>query len=186
MYHWQKSIFIYNHSQSILRKPLFEQVSPSPLVQCWWVFKLHHDHAANKSLTHNIGLVRRRWGLIRAILQLWRENLNVEELLAWNRRETQSLSDCIWTRTHNHLVRKRTLNRLAKLAKRLSCCKYLSIRCIWLYVLILSLAHFRVNPHSTVARMSRNSLLKTSAKSKFKWPLLDSNPEAHRARACSF
>ena len=26
------------------------------------------------------------------------------------------LSDCNWTRIHNHLVRKRTLNHLAKLA----------------------------------------------------------------------
>ena len=29
--------------------------------------------------------------------------------------------DCNWTRTHNHLVHKRTLNHLAKLAKWLSC-----------------------------------------------------------------
>ena len=28
---------------------------------------------------------------------------------------------CNWTRTQNHLVLKRTLNRLAKLAKLLSC-----------------------------------------------------------------
>ena len=28
-----------------------------------------------------------------------------------------NLSDCNWTRTHNHLVHKRTLNHLAKLAK---------------------------------------------------------------------
>ena len=32
-----------------------------------------------------------------------------------------SLSDCNWTRTQNHLVRKRTLNHLPKLAKWLSC-----------------------------------------------------------------
>ena len=31
------------------------------------------------------------------------------------------LSDCNWTRTHNHLVHKRILNHLAKLAKWLSC-----------------------------------------------------------------
>ena len=30
------------------------------------------------------------------------------------------ISDCNWTRTHNHLVHKRTLNHLAKLAKWLS------------------------------------------------------------------
>ena len=28
-----------------------------------------------------------------------------------------SLSDCNWTRTHTHLVRKQTLNHLAKLTK---------------------------------------------------------------------
>ena len=47
--------------------------------------------------------------------------LNVKELLAQNWREIWSLSDCNWTRTHNHWVRKRTLNHLAKLAKWLIC-----------------------------------------------------------------
>ena len=28
------------------------------------------------------------------------------------------------------------------------CCEYLSVRCTWLYVLIMSHTHFRVNPHS--------------------------------------
>ena len=40
--------------------------------------------------------------------------LNVKELLARSRLEIWSLSDCNWTRTQNHLVRKRTLNYLAK------------------------------------------------------------------------
>ena len=35
----------------------------------------------------------------------------------------------------------------------------------WLYVLIMSRTRFRVNPHSIVAWMSRNSLLETAAKS---------------------
>ena len=47
--------------------------------------------------------------------------LNVKELVARNRREIWSLSDCNWTQTHDHLVHKRTFNHLAKLAKRLSC-----------------------------------------------------------------
>ena len=34
-----------------------------------------------------------------------------------NNNELISLSDCNWTRTHNHLVRKRTLKHLTKLAK---------------------------------------------------------------------
>ena len=38
--------------------------------------------------------------------------LNVKELLARNRRDIWSLSDCNETRTYNHLVRKRTLNHL--------------------------------------------------------------------------
>ena len=37
----------------------------------------------------------------------------------------RSLSDCNWTRTQNHLARKRTLNHLAKLA---SLAKLLSVR----------------------------------------------------------
>ena len=47
--------------------------------------------------------------------------LNVKELLARNRRDIWSLSNSNGIRTHNHLVRKRTLNHLAKLAKWLSC-----------------------------------------------------------------
>ena len=45
--------------------------------------------------------------------------LNVKELLARRRRKIWSLSDCHWTRTHNHLVHKRKLNHLAKLGVRL-------------------------------------------------------------------
>ena len=160
--------------------------------------------------------------------------LNVKELLARSRRHIWRLSDCNGTRTHNHLVRKRTLNHLAQLAKWLSCvvstylygafdcmfflshvrvwewirtlqlpecqgtpfskqasylkikwlqrdsnrqplssytntqpfgqtgqiielcCEYLSVRSIWLYLFIMSRTSFRVNPHSTVAWMSRN------------------------------
>ena len=43
--------------------------------------------------------------------------LNVKELLARKRRHIWRLSDRNGTRTNNHLVRKRTLNHLAKLAK---------------------------------------------------------------------
>ena len=63
-----------------------------------------------------------------------------------------SLSDCNWTRTHSHLVHKRTLNSLAKLAKWLSCvvstylhdvfdCMFLSCHTRvsnWIYTLWLS------------------------------------------------
>ena len=47
--------------------------------------------------------------------------LNVKELLVQDRCNIRSLSDCDGSQTHNHLVHKRTLNDLAKLAKWLSC-----------------------------------------------------------------
>ena len=43
--------------------------------------------------------------------------LSVKETLAQNRSEIGNLSDCNGIRTNNHLVRKRTLNHLTKLAK---------------------------------------------------------------------
>ena len=51
--------------------------------------------------------------------------LNVKEPLGQSRREIWRLSDCNWTRTHNHLVDKGTLNHLAKPACLF---KWLSIR----------------------------------------------------------
>ena len=77
--------------------------------------------------------------------------LNVKELPARNKRDIWSLSDCNGIRTHNHLVRKRTLNHLAKLAKWFGCveitylygaldCAFLSchIRMLeWIYTLQL-------------------------------------------------
>ena len=47
--------------------------------------------------------------------------LIVREFLAWSRRHVWRLSDCNGTRTHDHLVRKRRLNNLAKLAKWFTC-----------------------------------------------------------------
>ena len=43
------------------------------------------------------------------------------------------------------------------------CFEYLFVWCIWLCVLIMSHMHFRVNLHSVVAWMPRNSLLETCA-----------------------
>ena len=48
------------------------------------------------------------------------------------------LSDCNWTPTHNHFVRKRTLNHLAKLA---SLAKWLSIRLRTKWLLESSCSH---------------------------------------------
>ena len=46
--------------------------------------------------------------------------LNVTEFLAKNRRDIGSLSDCNGTRIHNDLVRRGTLNHLAKLKEWVS------------------------------------------------------------------
>ena len=43
--------------------------------------------------------------------------LKVKELLALNKREILTLSDCSATRTHHHLVCQQTHNHLAKQAK---------------------------------------------------------------------
>ena len=52
---------------------------------------------------------------------------------------------------------------------RQSTCKYLSVPCIWLYVLIKSRTSFRVNSHSVIVWMSSNSLLETGRYLEFKW-----------------
>ena len=48
-------------------------------------------------------------------------SLNVKQLFFRSRRKIWSLSDCNWTRIHNHFVHKRKLNHLTKLDKWLSC-----------------------------------------------------------------
>ena len=44
------------------------------------------------------------------------------------------------------------------------CSENLSVRCIWLCILVMSRTSFRVNPHSIVVWMSWNSLLKAGTK----------------------
>ena len=61
--------------------------------------------------------------------------LNVKELLARNRRDIWSLSDCNGIRTYNHLVRKQSLNHLAKLVIMASLDKRLNG---WVFVYELS------------------------------------------------
>ena len=74
-------------------------------------------------------------------------SLNVKELPARSRRKIWSLSDCNWTQTQNHLVRKWTLNDLAKLVQWLSLAKWLSVRLwakwFWVQVQLQSLEHVK-------------------------------------------
>ena len=103
--------------------------------------------------------------------------LDVKELLARNRREIWSLSDCNWIRTHNRLVRKGTLNHLAKLAKWLICivstylygtldCMFLSCHVRvseWImspYIVQNSnrgISHFRISCQSLIKENCHNS-----------------------------
>ena len=60
--------------------------------------------------------------------------LNVNELLPPSSGILRNLSSCNWTRTQNHLARKRKLNHLTKLTKLLSCvlnfCLYGALDCM--------------------------------------------------------
>ena len=69
----------------------------------------------------------------------------------WFAKTLLVLSDSNVIRTYNHLVRKRTLNQTGQTGQLIGlCCEYLSVRCIWLYVIIMSHRRFRVNPYSIV------------------------------------
>ena len=73
---------------------------------------------------------------------------------------TRSKCDCNWTRTQNHLVLKRTLNHLAKLAKWLSC--VLSTFCT---------VHLTVcSCHVTYAFQSESTLESSCSHFTFKFP----------------
>ena len=91
--------------------------------------------------------------------------LNVKEDLARSRHHIWSLSNGI--RTHDHLVRKRTLNHLAKLSKWLCC--VVSTYLHGAFDCMLLLCHVRLSKWIYTlyfAWMSRNSLLEASDMSK--------------------
>ena len=90
--------------------------------------------------------------------------VNVKELLARSRRKIWSLTDCSWTPTQNHLICKKNTWPVGLTDQMISSCsEYLSLRCIWRYVIIASPMRMRVNPHSVVAWMSRKCLLDAGA-----------------------
>ena len=104
--------------------------------------------------------------------------LNVKELLARSRHHIWRLSDCNGTRTHNHLVRKRTLNHLAKLAKWLSCAVstylYGAFDCVFLscHVRVWEWIHTLQMPECQGTHCS-----KEAPYLKIKWLQLDSKPQ---------
>ena len=97
--------------------------------------------------------------------------LNVKELLARSRHHIWSLSDTNKIQTHNHLVSKRTpFSQTGQMIEL--CCVYLSGRCIWLYVIIMSHTNFRVNPHSIVFLNVKELLARSRHQI---WSLTDNN-----------
>ena len=104
--------------------------------------------------------------------------LNVKELLARNRRDIWSLSDSNGIWTHNHLVRKWTLNHLPKLAKWLSCVMstylYSAFDCMLYHVTYVfqseSTLYSCLNFKERLARNRRDICI-------FKWQQRNSNPQ---------
>ena len=104
--------------------------------------------------------------------------LNVKEILARNRRDNWSLSDCNGTQIHNHLVRKQRLNHLANLAWWLRCVVitylYSTFDCIFLscYVWISEWIH---TLH--LLECQRTHCSKQECYLKFKWLQKNSSPK---------
>ena len=97
----------------------------------------------------------KREGIANWIRKLWASYMqNIINLLNFNNERQQLLqvkykwklkgdekkntgnwnNDCNWTRTHNHLVRKRTLNHLAKLAR-------LRLQTKWLFTFTFTIVY---------------------------------------------
>ena len=101
-----------------------------------------------------------RQRLLRIIESTLYSCLNVKELLAQNGRDIWNLSDYNGTRTHNHLVRKRTNNWL--LVYKLSGCGFASCcsHYFWFCFLIINCKAFETLPkNSAYSFISVHTLL---------------------------
>ena len=87
--------------------------------------------------------------------------LNIKELLAQNRHDIWSKNDCNGTQPHSLWKNVQPFSQTGQMIELW--CEYVSVRCIWLYVIMMSRTHFRVYPHYIVSWMSRKSLLETGA-----------------------
>ena len=102
--------------------------------------------------------------------------LNVNELLAQNRCDVWSLSDCKETRTHNHLICKRTLNNLAKFVKRLR--SFVNTYLYGAFACMFLLCHVRISEWIHTLYLSEYQGTPCSLQArylKFKWLQRDSN-----------
>ena len=75
--------------------------------------------------------------------------VNLHSIVAWMSRNplletvaiSRSLSDCNEIQTHNHL-RTQPFSKTGQISEL--CREYLSIPCVWLYVLVMSYAHSKL------------------------------------------
>ena len=87
------------------------------------------------------------------------------------------LGDSNEIRTHNHLVRKRTLNHLAKLAKWLSCVVSTYLYCAFDCMLLSCHVRVSVNPLYSWPICQGTPCSKLASYLKFKWHQRDSNTQ---------
>ena len=91
-------------------------------------------------------------------------------LLARSRHHIWSLIDSNKIQTHNHLVRKKDTQPFSKTGQMIElCCEYLPLRCIWLYVIIMSHKSFRVTLLYNLPECQGTPCSKQAPYLKFKW-----------------
>ena len=98
---------------------------------------------------------------------------NVKELLAPSRCHMWNSCRRNEIRTQNYFVRKRTSKPFSQTGKISElCCEYLSVRCIWPYVIIMPRTSFGVDRHSIVYLNFKELFARSRCHS---WSLSDSN-----------
>ena len=98
---------------------------------------------------------------------------NFKKLLAWSRRRIWSLSNSNGIWTHNHLVRKLNTQPFSQTGQMIELCyEYLSIWCIWLYVII---CHVRVSEWIHTLKFAWMSRKLLAWSRRHIWRLSDSN-----------
>ena len=106
-----------------------------------------------------------------------RFRVNLHSLVVWMSRnsllETGTISEIYMTATGFEPTTTQLVEHTKPFSKTSQmielCFEYLSVWCIWRYVLIMSHTRFSVNLHSVVAWMSRKSLLEIGATSTNKY-----------------
>ena len=142
-------------------------ISPNDWAVCWVLFCTVHLTVSSSHLTYAFQSESTLYNY-----------LNVKELLAQNRRKFWKLSDCNWTRSQNHLVRKRTLNHLPKLTKWFSCVLSTYLHGTFDYMLLsCQVRIWEWMPNLWLPECQGTPCSKQEQNLKLKWLQLDSNSE---------